>query len=146
MIITIQMNIRILSNIEEFESVYPLMIQLRTHLSLNEFLEYASVANQMDQYTLVGAYEKEACIGLMGMRINVDMVRGKHIYIDDLVVDEETRSKGVGGKLLAFAEDFATKNNCKVLRLCTGIQNEKGKSFYERNNWRQTAIAYTKRL
>jgi hypothetical protein len=31
---------------------------------------------------------------------------------------------------------------CPRLRLCTGIQNEKGKAFYERNGWNLRAVAY----
>lgn len=35
---------------------------------------------------------------------------------------------------------------CQVLRLCTGIENERGAQFYEKNNWAKRAYAYTKKL
>ena len=35
---------------------------------------------------------------------------------------------------------------CKSLRLCTGIENERGVNFYERSGWTKRAFAYTKKM
>jgi hypothetical protein len=42
--------------------------------------------------------------------------------------------------------DLAKELDCKGLRLCTGIENEQGKKFYERNGWSLRAVAYKKKL
>lgn len=36
--------------------------------------------------------------------------------------------------------------NCKSLRLCTGIENDRGVKFYEKNNWVKRAYAFTKKI
>ena len=90
--------------------------------------------------------ENGEILAVMGYRFLSDFVRGKHIYIDDLVTAEKIRSKGLGAELLKFAEELAHTNGCKSLRLCTGVENERGVSFYERNGWVKRAFAFTKKL
>ena len=52
----------------------------------------------------------------------------------------------VCAKIMKFAEDVAARSGCKSLRLCTGIENEDGIRFYDRNGWTKRAFAYAKRL
>lgn len=82
----------------------------------------------------------------MGYRVLCDFVHGRHLYIDDLVTDENIRSKGYGATLLKEAEKIAQENGCTNLRLCTGIDNDRGKTFYEKNNWNLRAVVYKKKL
>lgn len=82
----------------------------------------------------------------MGYRIITDFVHGRHLYIDDLVTSEEVRSQGHGATLLKYAEAMAKQKGCSNLRLCTGIDNEGGKRFYEKNSWNLRAVVYKKKL
>jgi ribosomal protein S18 acetylase RimI-like enzyme len=131
---------------KDFKSIFPLMAQLRPHLSETEFLNLLSEAQKTSDYRLVGFYQNSQCVGLMGYRILTDFVHGKHVYIDDLVVDESLRSSGIGAKLLQHAKDVAKQNGCTRLRLCTGPENKKGMAFYERNGWEQRAVVYKTKL
>lgn len=130
----------------EVERVYPVIRELRTQLSFEDYISLYKQAKLKDEYQLVGAWEDGNCIAIMGYRILYDFVHGKHIYIDDLVVTENRRSEGLGEKLLVYAESRARELGCKGLRLCTGVENERGKKFYERLNWQGRAIAYKKKL
>ena len=75
-----------------------------------------------------------------------DYVRGKHIYVDDLVSSEAVRSRGLGAELLKYAEVVAKEMNCNTLRLCAGIDNERGVKFYETNGWTKRAFALAKKI
>ncbi len=103
-------------------------------------------AHAADGYEIVAIERKRQIVAIMGYRILYDFAHGKHLYIDDLVSTEGQRSKGLGAHLLNYAEDLAKQLNCKGLRLCTGIKNEMGKKFYERNGWSLRAVAYKKKL
>lgn len=81
----------------------------------------------------------------MGYRVLWDFVRGKHIYIDDLVSTATKRSQGIGKQLLQFAEEVARSSGCKSLRLCAALENELGIKFYERNGWTKRSFAFTKK-
>lgn len=131
-----------LQSTEELKSVFPLMKQLREHLNEEQFVSLIQSAMAESRYQLLGFFENGKCQGLMGFRILTDLVHGRHLYIDDLVVDQNLRSKGLGAKLLSKAKDIAKAENCKRLRLCTGADNDRGKNFYERNGWKLRAVVY----
>ena len=130
----------------DLEKCYPLIKELRPHLSYQDFLSIYEESHHSNGYEIVGIEEDGQILALMGYRNLTDFVRGKHVYIDDLVTNTNVRSKGLGSELLAYAENIAKNSGCKTLRLCTGIENELGMKFYERNGWIKRAFTYTKKL
>jgi GNAT superfamily N-acetyltransferase len=130
----------------DFECSFPVMKELRPHLSYADYKEIYQHAHTSDGYQIIALEENGKIAALMGYRVLSDFVRGKHLYIDDLVSTQKARSKGLGTELLKYAENLAEQLDCKILRLCTGIENERGAIFYERNGWTKRAYAYTKKL
>ena len=135
-----------IKNRRDLERCYPVMKELRTHLSLEEFVSIYFESHSADGYELIAIEEQGEIQALMGYRFLTDYLRGRHLYIDDLVCTEKVRSKGLGAELLEIAESIAADNKIKSLRLCTGIENERGIKFYDRNGWTKRAYAYNKTL
>lgn len=131
---------------KDLERCYPIMKELRPHLSYDAYLSIYEESHAADGYEIVALEEQGQIQAVMGYRFLSDYVRGRHLYVDDLVSSEKVRSQGLGAELLKFAEDVALKNNCPSLRLCTGIENERGVKFYDRNGWTKRAFAFTKSL
>lgn len=125
---------------------FQLLKQLRPHLSLEDFDTTYQEAKTANGYQLLGIALNSRLVALMGYRVLDDFVHGRHLYIDDLVVDEAERSKGLGGTLLNQAEVIAKNLNCSRLRLCTGVENENAKTFYERNGWDLKAVVFKKTI
>lgn len=130
----------------DLERCYPVMKELRPHLTFEEYLSIYQEANANDGYQIVAVEEQNKILAVMGYRFLSDYVRGKHVYIDDLVSTETARSQGLGAELLKYAERIAEDEGCRSLRLCTGIDNIRGIRFYERNGWTQRSFAYVKKL
>ena len=130
---------------QEVMGVYPVLKELRPHISEEQFKLIYEKARAADQFSFYGYYENNECLGLMGLRYLYDYVHQFHLYIDDLVVLPSQQSKGIGAELLKFAEALAKEKKCTGLRLCTGTENERGKRFYEREKWTARAVAYKKR-
>lgn len=130
----------------DLERCYPVMKELRPHLSFDDYISIYNESHTADGYEIVAVEEKGQILAVMGYRFLSDYVRGKHVYVDDLVSTEKARSQGLGAELLKLAEKIAESNGCKSLRLCTGIENERGVKFYDRNGWTKRAFAYTKKL
>jgi len=87
----------------EWAAVFPIVAQLRPHLDAAEFL--ARVRRQSyGGYELVGAFRNGRLIGLLGMRPVHTLVRGPHLHVDDIVIEESERRAGGGRALMAFAE------------------------------------------
>lgn len=130
----------------ELEICYPVMKELRPHLEFEDYIAIYNQAHMADGYEIVAIESDQKIVAVMGYRFLSDFVRGKHIYIDDLVVSAVLRSQGLGAQLLKYAEDIARKSDCKSLRLCTGLENDRGIRFYDSNGWVQRAFAYTKKV
>lgn len=136
--------IRTIETEDSWREVFEVVKQLRTHLNYDQFRGLCEQAARQGGYQMDGYFEDNHCVGAIGYRVLTDLVRGQHLYIDDLVVADTHRSRGLGAELLKHAETVARERDCKSLRLCTGIQNEGGKRFYEREGWALRSIAYVK--
>ena len=130
----------------ELQLCFQILQELRTHLAYESFLQIYSQARDHEGYQLITVKKNKKIIALMGFRILHDFVHGKHLYIDDLVSTHTERSNGVGSALLQYAEKIAMQAGCTGLRLCTGVENELAKKFYEKNNLSVRAVVYKKKF
>ena len=134
------------STLHDLKKIFPIIKELREHLSFDDFVNLFEEAQSENNYQMLAYIDNDEVVGLMGFRILIDFVHGRHFYIDDLVIKKEKRSQGIGEKILIHAEQLAREYNCNNLRLCTGINNEAGKRFYQRNNWILKAVVYKKHI
>ncbi len=136
----------IAKDLNDLERFFPVMQELRKDLSFEDFLNIYEKAHVADGYEIVALENEHGVLAVMGYRVLYDYVHGKHLYIDDLVSTESQRSKGLGAKLLNYADEMAKELGCKGLRLCTGIENEQGKLFYQKHGWNLRAVAFKKKI
>lgn len=59
-------------------------------------------------------------------------IRGE---VNGLVVAEGARSRGVGARLLAAAEDWARKHGCKSMSVRSNVIRERAHKFYQRHGY-----------
>ncbi len=128
------------------ERVFSVMKELRTHLDLDEFKRLVMLAHTADGYRVVVLERGGKPLALMGYRILHDLVHGSHLYVDDLVTAKEQRSHGHGAELLRFAEAEARRLGLTGLRLCTGIDNDAAKKFYQREGWDVRSVVFKKKV
>jgi GNAT superfamily N-acetyltransferase len=70
--------------------------------------------------------------------IHYPMIAGKEVYISDLLISENERGKGIGGYLLARAEQFAVENQCTRLMLNNPKKSEGyQRSFYKKHGFNE---------
>ena len=64
-----------------------------------------------------------------------------------LAVQEEHRSRGIGGRLLTAVEDWARGNGAELITTDTNLRNNLGAvEFYERNGYERQAVILRKSL
>ncbi len=136
---------------ESFLQALPVLRELRSHLGEDkECLAMWEAMSKQSDYQLLALYttvsesseEPHQCVGLMGYRILTDFVHGRHLYIDDLVVTSKCRSQGFGERLMREAQSIGKAHGCVLLRLSTGVDNARGKSFYEKCKMSLRAVVY----
>jgi len=111
---------------------FELMQQLRPHLE-----DVISFAQQIDRqsshgYRLRGLWQDEQLAGLIGFRASENMLYGRYLYVDDLVVDASQRHSGLGAELLDKVRDEAKQLGCRHLVLDTGLHKPLAQRFYFR--------------
>ena len=101
---------------KELEGALPLLLQLRPHLTPELFQDLYAAQSKLG-YELHGAFFADKLVGLAGMRTVATLARGPHLHLDDLVIASGLRSKGLGGQLLAYAENEAASRGLGKLFL-----------------------------
>ncbi len=138
--------IRTVESTEALYACFSVMQKLRPHLS--DAADFASRVARMhsQHYTLLAVWENQQPVALAGYRYQENLVCGRFMYVDDLVVTAHSRSSGHGALLLQTLERIAVEQHCAKLVLDTGIDNALAQRFYFRQGLLTGAIRFSKRL
>jgi GNAT superfamily N-acetyltransferase len=97
-----------------------------------EKIQQTILSNQSFAYVLL-AEENQNQIGfaLYGFRYS-SFVGQPSVWLDDLFVKPDNRSKGAGNLLMNRLQQIAQQNNCSYLAWTADARNVRGLSFYRR--------------
>ena len=93
-----------------------------------------------------GAVVEDRCVGVAGWRIMTTTVFGRSAYIDDLVVDPESRSAGIGRALLEFVAADAAARGAATLTLDSAVHRVGAHRFYFRERLHVAAFHFVRDL
>jgi len=125
------MEIRIAETDEEIIRCYETMSQLRSHIKRDDFLPRVR-GQEKNGYKLAFIEDKDQVVSVAGFRIAETLAWGKFMYVDDLVTDEDQRSKGYGDKLIDWLMEYAKENQCQEFHLDSAVQRFSAHRFYFR--------------
>jgi GNAT superfamily N-acetyltransferase len=119
---------------ERMAAVYPVMHELRTELSEEEFRARFQAGYPLG-YRLAALFDEGECRAAAGYRLFTNFVSGLHMYIDDLVTGERWRSKGYGRALNEYLLDHARSAGCESVQLDSAVWRSKAHRFYFRERY-----------
>ncbi|MGI6082443.1 MAG: GNAT family N-acetyltransferase [Limnochordia bacterium] len=123
---------RIAQTDAEIEACYPVMRELRPHLSSTEEFVARIRLQQESGYQLAYLEEEGRPVCVAGFRITESLAWGRFLYVDDLVTASLRRSRGYGRILLRWLHEFAAAQGCQQLHLDSGVQRTVAHRFYKR--------------
>lgn len=125
---------------------FPVMVQLRPHLAPESFV--ARVRQQEAQgYRLVALFDDSGTVrACAGYRFLHQLSQGHVLYVDDLVTDAATRSRGYGQALLRWLERAGREEGCDQLHLDSGSQRHDAHRFYFRERMHIYAYHFARAL
>lgn len=128
---------------DQIQRCFPVMVQLRPHLQASEFV--TRVRRQMAEsgYQLAFVETDNQVVANAGFRISECLSAGKYLYVDDLIVGEQSRSSGYGQQLTDWLIDHARDHNCDEFRLDSGVQRFAAHRFYFRQRMVISAYHFT---
>ena len=125
------MKIELAESDEEINNCFAVMAQLRPHLTAEDFLRRVKL-QQEEGYRLAFIADDGEVKSVAGYRFQNMLAHGKFLYVDDLVTDENARSKRYGDALLDWLIQQAKIENCESLQLDSGVQRFSAHRFYLR--------------
>ena len=130
----------------ERTEVLPILRQL--YPSLDEGRYLALLAEMIDDGYRQFAVRNEAgeVVAVAGVAVHVNLYYGRHLYVYDLVVKEDARSKGYGGLLMDHVEGIARREGCETAALACGLEREGALHLYESRGYKKPSYAMRKAL
>ncbi|SUM67063.1 Acetyltransferase (GNAT) family [Staphylococcus saccharolyticus] len=98
------------------------MSKLRTHLSLEDYIELVTEAMEKDNYEMYGLYIGDNLASVIGFQSMTTLYYERFIWICDLVTDDNYRSLGYGEHLLTHIESLSKEKGYEAIALSSGLQ------------------------
>jgi ribosomal protein S18 acetylase RimI-like enzyme len=125
---------------------FPVLHQLRPHL-VDEAETLARVRRQQEEgYRLLVAMDGDRVVGAAGYRFQENLIRGRFVYVDDLIVHETIQRQGLGARLLDEVAGIAKEAGRDWFVLDTALSNTLGQRFYFRWGLLSTGLHFARRL
>jgi len=126
----------------EYLESLPVLQQLRPTLTDEKMFLEQIYRQEKQGYKMLSARDQSQILGLAGYRVLENLIYGKFIYVDDLIVNNQARSAGVGSQLIDRLKQLAKQQNCQHLVLDTALNNALGQKFYFRNGFLTKCIGF----
>lgn len=125
---------------------FPLLQQLYPYLT--EYSFESLITPMVSQgYNLIGLFDEEVLVAVAGYAICYNLYDGKHLYLYDLVVDANIRSRGYGEKMIEALTTIAQQQTCTRIVLCSKFERIDAIRFYtEKMNFEKLKFVIQKTL
>lgn len=131
---------------DQWRACLPLMRELRPHLTSADDFTARLDRMQAQDYRLLAAVVAGQAVALAGYRYQENLIYGRFMYVDDLVVHPTHRGDRWGARLLDGLDRIARDAGCARLVLDTALSNALAQRFYFRQGLLTSAIRFSKNL
>ena len=116
--------------IEDSDAIVPLANKLHPSIAAEKISTYLAEMFKLPTYHCFGLWQNDKLIAISNGWITVRFYSGKQLEVDNVIVDPEIRSQGVGKHFFTHIQDWAKRHNCNTIELNTFVQNSKSHKFY----------------
>lgn len=109
---------------------------------------YAEMLDRMlpHNYGQIAVFDDTTCLGISGYWYGTKLWCGSYIELDNVIVSEKARGKGVGKLLSEYLETKANELNCNILVLDAYSNNFKAHRFYYNQGFAPRGFHFIKLL
>lgn len=138
--------VRELIGFAQMRSMFPLIRQSNPELDEPTFESRLQRMLEGGGYRCVAAYRDDLMVGVSGFWVGTALWCGTYVEPDNVVVDREQRSGGIGGQLMAWIEAEADRLGCEIMKLETYAARTRTREFYRRQGFEEPGIVMIKTL
>ena len=88
--------------------------------------------------------EAQEVVAVAGVAVHVNIYYGRHLYVYDLVVREDERSKGYGDLLMDHVEEIGRRQGCETAALAVSLERHGAQRLYEGRGYQKPSYAMRK--
>jgi len=122
-----ELEIAELTRDDELAAAYPLMAELRPRVKAEDFVLQVR-AQQREGYRLLAGSVAGRPVTLAGCRISITLVRGRHLFVDDLVTAASAQGNRYGTAMLRRLAEIAQAEGIDRVYLDS---RDTARTFYE---------------
>lgn len=97
-------------------------------------------------YKCFGLYSEGILLGLIGCWTSFRLYTGKHLELDNVIINNQMQSKGYGKIFFDLVEDWAKKNGYDAIGLNTYVANDRSHKFYFNQEYKILGFNFQKLL
>lgn len=131
---------------EDILATYPMLHQLYTELTYEQYKAYIQELLPLGYRRLIIKGDNEELIASAGILVGVHFRYGKYLYVNDLITDENHRSLGLGTKLMDWIEEEGRNLGCNNIRLASNVNRTDAHRFYFRDEFKIHGYYFVKEL
>ena len=124
-----EITLKELTSIEEMLQTFDLLKILYpdfTNEKYTELLEEIIPHN----YKQLAAYHNDKIVGVSGFWIATKIWSGKYLELDNVIIERDYRSKGIGDQFVKYLKQKATDEKCNMMACDVYTDNFKAHKFY----------------
>jgi GNAT superfamily N-acetyltransferase len=134
-----------LLTINEMVAQYDIITQLYPKMSIEKYQDYLSEMIPHN-YKQLAIFENEICVALTGFWTGHKLWTGKYVEIDNFIVDENHRQKGLGKLMTDYIAEKAAAENCTAVVLDAFTANFKAHRFYNNQGYEPRGFHFIKTI
>ncbi|MGA7576559.1 MAG: GNAT family N-acetyltransferase [Desulfobaccales bacterium] len=133
----------------DLPSILPLYAQLGQDSGRVLPLDEARIilARMLDypDYRLYAAVVRGEIVGVLGLLVmdNLGHLGAPSGVVEDVVVREDWRRRGIGRKMIDFAMNYCRSKGCYKLALSSNLNREEAHRFYERLGFKKHGYSFS---
>ncbi len=136
--------IRIAETDAEIEGCLPILQVRRPKLKPNGFTIQIRKLYEKENFRFAFLEHDKAVRAVAGFRITDSPFRGKELFIEDIVIRDEDRSKSFLAEMTDWLIDYGRTRQCRRVMIDAGIQDFNRQRFFKDRGMEVTKFRMTK--
>lgn len=129
---------QMLEHLDVLQGLYPSLTLEQYTMELDLMLPH--------NYSQLAVFDQDECIAICGIWMGNKLWVGKYLELDNIVVKEAYRSRGVGDLIFKTLEQKAIQENCNMLSLDSYTSNFKAHKFFYNQGYSPKGFHFIKLL
>ncbi|MBL4710058.1 MAG: GNAT family N-acetyltransferase [Flavobacteriales bacterium] len=123
-------SIETINPLDHLQKVSELLKQLNPEMEEAYLKELTQQMTSYNNYTCFGLFQNNKLIGIASGWSTVRIYCGKHLELDNVIIDQNLQSNGLGAYFLSEIEKLTLQNKYQAIGLNSYTSNSRSHKFY----------------